>query len=290
MHTMWKGSISFGLVNIPVKMFAATEDRDIRFKYIHNKCKTPVKNERVCPTCNEEITSKDIVRGYEYEPGRFVIIKDEDIDAVRPPSARTVEILDFVNLKEVDPIYYDKSYYLAPQENGGAKAYTLLRQAMDETGKIAIARITIRDKQSLAVLRFLNHVLVLETIFFPDEVRDMKQIPGVPENIKIDAREIDMAKQLIENLSAEFEPSKYKDEYREALLNMIHKKIEGEEIVSAPEAPQRNVIDLMAALQASLKKAEEMRKDDKMPESPPAKKPRTSKKTEKPEKEKAGVV
>ena len=265
MHTMWKGSISFGLVNIPIKMFASTEDRDIHFKYIHKKCKTPVKNERVCPTCNEKIRPEDIVRGYEYEPGHFVIINDEDIEAVRPPSSKTIEILDFVNLKEIDPIYFEKSYYLSPQENGGFKAYNLLRQAMNDTGRIAIARITIRDKQSLAVLRVLNNILVLETIFFPDEVRSVKQVPGIPENTGADEKELQMAKQLIESLTAEFEPEKYRDDYREALLTMIHNKIEGKETVAAPDAPQSNVIDLMAALQASLKKSEELRQDKDSP-------------------------
>lgn len=265
MHTMWKGSISFGLVNIPIKMFASTEDRDIHFKYIHKKCKTPVKNERVCPTCNEKIRPEDIVRGYEYEPGHFVIINDEDIEAVRPPSAKTIEILDFVNLEEIDPIYFEKSYYLSPQENGGFKAYSLLRQAMNDTGRIAVARITIRDKQSLAVLRVLNNILVLETIFFPDEVRDVKQVPGIPENTGADEKELQMAKQLIESLTAEFKPGKYKDDYREALLTMIHNKIEGKETVAAPDAPQSNVIDLMAALQASLKKSEELRQDKDSP-------------------------
>ncbi len=263
MHTMWKGSISFGLVNIPIKMFAATENRDIRFRFLHKKCKSPIKNERVCPSCNEKITSEDIVRGYEYEPGQFVIIKDEDIETVKPRSAKTIEILDFVNLSEIDPIYYEKSYYLSPQETGGSKAYNLLRRAMKDTGRIAIARITIRDKQSLAVLRVLNNVLVMETIFFPDEVRPISQIPGVPQDTETDERELDIAKQLIENLTAEFNPEKYVDTYREALLEMIHKKAEGEEFVSAPEAPQRNVIDLMAALQASLDKAQELRKETK---------------------------
>lgn len=283
MHTMWKGSISFGLVNIPVKMFAATEDRDIRFKYIHNKCKTPIKNEKICPTCNEKISTNDIVRGYEYEPGHYVVIDDNDIEAIRPSSAKTVEILDFVNLEEIDPIYYDKSYYLAPQENSGSKAYSLLRQAMNDTKRIAVARITIRDKQSLAVLRVTNNVLVLETIFFPDEVRDIKQLPGIPENQNIDERELKMAEQLIENLTADFKPEKYKDEYREALMSMIQKKIEGDEIIAAPEAPQRNVIDLMAALQASLKKTEEMRTERK---TAPPKKEQAAKKSKR---EKIGV-
>lgn len=263
MHTMWKGSISFGLVNIPIKMFAATEDRDVHFRFLHKKCKSPIKNERVCPSCNEKITPEDIVRGYEYEPGQFVIIKDEDIEAVKPRSAKTIEILDFVRLSEIDPIYFEKSYYLSPQETGGSKAYNLLRAAMKDTGRIAIARITIRDKQSLAALRVLDNVLVLETIFFPDEVRPVSQIPGIPEDSATDQRELEMAKQLIENLTSEFQPEKYVDTYREALLEMIHRKVEGEEIVSAPEAPQRNVIDLMAALQASLDKAQELRREAK---------------------------
>ena len=265
MHTMWKGSISFGLVNIPVKMFSATEDRDIRFKTLHKKCHTPVMNERVCPSCKEEIGPNDTVRGFEYEPGRFVVIEDKDLEAIRPPSAKTVEILDFVDLREIDPIYFEKSYYLSPQENSGGKAYVLLRHAMNDTGKIAVARITIREKQSLAVLRVIDNVLLLETIFFPDEVRAMSQIPGIPENVKIEERELDMAKQLIVNLSTEFKPEKYKDEYRETLLGLIHKKAEGEEIVTAPDTPQRNVIDLMAALQASLKQTQEMRRQGKTP-------------------------
>lgn len=289
MHTMWKGAISFGLVNIPVKMFAATEDRDIRFKYLHSKCKTPIKTEKVCPSCNEKIAPEDIVRGYEYEPGHYVIIEDKDIEAIRPKSAKTVEILDFVHLEEIDPIYFDKSYYLAPQENGGAKAYSLLRRAMEKTGRIAVARITIRDKQSLAVIRVFNNVLILETIYFPDEVRDIKQVPGVPEDVSVDERELQMAEQLIDNLTAQFKPEKYKDDYREALLAMIHQKVEGEEIVSAPEAPQRNVIDLMAALQASLQKTQEYRREAKAKADtgkPGRPKKTTTKKTEK---EKVGV-
>jgi len=277
---MWKGSISFGLVNIPVNMYAATEDRDVHFKYLHKKCKTPVKNQRICPVCNEEIKSDDIVRGYEYEPGQFVVINDEDIEAIKPRSAKTIEILDFVKLSEIDPIFFDKSYYLSPQDTGGAKAYNLLRQAMKETGRIAVSRITIREKQSLAVLRVYDNVLVLETIFYPDEVRSISQVPGIPQNQETDARELDMAKKLIDNLTSEFDPGKYKDEYREELLAMIHKKAEGQEIVAAPEAPQRNVIDLMAALQASLDKAQEMRRQAKNTGSRNTKSGRKSRKKE----------
>lgn len=260
MHTMWKGSISFGLVNIPVRMFAATEDKDIRFKYIHRKCQAPIKYEKVCPSCGEKIGPEDIVRGYEYEPGHFVILEEKDFEAIKPKAGRAIEIIDFVNLKEIDPIFFAKSYYLSPQETGG-KAYNLLREAMGATGRIAVARIIIRDKESLAVLRVLNNVLVLETIYYPDEVRDVKQLPGIPENMKVEERELGMAKQLIEQLTAEFEPEKYKDEYREALRELINKKIEGEEIAIPPEAPQRNVIDLMQALQASLQQTADSRSE-----------------------------
>jgi len=262
---MWKGSISFGLVNIPVKMFAATEDKDIRFKTLHKKCRTPIRQERVCPTCQETISPDDLVRGFEYEPGRFVLIDDEDLEAIKPATAKTAEILDFVDLREIDPIYFDKSYYLAPQENSGHKAYSLLCQAMQKTGRIAVAKITIRNKQSLAVIRVLNNILILETIFYPDEVRPVSLIPGIPQDVRIEEREIAMAEQLIENLTTEFRPEKYRDEYREELLELIRKKAEGEEIVSAPEAPQRNVVDLMAALQASLQQTQEMRKQGKTP-------------------------
>ena len=265
MHTMWKGSVSFGLVNIPVKMFAATEDKDIRFKTLHKKCRTPIRQERVCPACNEKIGPDDLVRGFEYEPGRFVLIDDEDLEAIQPATAKTAEILDFVDLREIDPIYFDKSYYLAPQDNTGGKAYSLLCQAMKNTGRIAVAKITIRNKQSLAVIRVLDNILVLETIFYPDEVRPVSQVSGIPGDIRIEERELSMARQLIENLTSEFRPEKYRDEYREDLLELIRKKAEGKEIVTAPEAPQRNVVDLMAALQASLQQAQEMRKQGKEP-------------------------
>ncbi|NLW01655.1 MAG: Ku protein [Clostridiaceae bacterium] len=266
MHTMWKGSVSFGLVNIPVKMFAATEDKDVRFRTLHKKCRTPIRQERVCPACNEKVGPDDLVRGFEYEPGLFVLIDDEDLEAIRPATAKTAEILDFVDLREIDPIYFDKSYYLAPQDNSGSKAYSLLCQAMEKTGRIAVARITIRNKQSLAVIRVLENALVLETIFYPDEVRPLSLVPGIPEGVKIEERELGMARQLIENLTAEFKPEKYRDEYREDLLELIRKKAEGKEIVTAPEAPQRNVVDLMAALQASLQQAQEMRKQGKTPQ------------------------
>lgn len=255
MHTMFKGSISFGLVNIPIKMFAATEDRDIHFKYLHKACNTPVKYKKTCPTCNQDVSQEDIVKGFEYEPGKFVIFNDEDFEAIQNQvQARTVDILDFVDLKEIDPIYFDKSYYLAPQEMGSSdKAYNLLREAMKQSGKIAIAKITIRNKQTLAALRVFENVLILETIFYPDEVRDIQLVPGLTNSLEVNEKELDIANKLIEQLTSPFEPSKYKDDYRLALQVAIEKKIQGQDIQIAPNMPEKNVIDLMEALQASLR-------------------------------------
>lgn len=262
MHTMWKGSISFGLVNIPIKMFASTDDKDIKFKYLHKECRTPIKQQRTCPTCEREVEWNDIVKGFEYEPGRFVIIEDEEIEAIKPDATKAIEILDFVNLSEIDPIYFNKSYYLSPQDTGG-KAYHLLRQAMNDSGKIGIAKITIRTKESLAALRVYKNLLVLETIFYPDEIRAVELVPGVPDNIKLEQKELDMAVHLIDNLTTEFAPEKYKDEYRESLQELIAKKIEGEEIEIAKEPPRRNIIDLMQALQASIEETEKVQKGKK---------------------------
>jgi DNA end-binding protein Ku len=258
MHTVWKGSISFGLVNIPVKMFTATEDKDIRFKYIHKECHTPVKYKKTCPACNKDVQPEDIVRGYEYEPGKFVILTEEDFESIEVKSEKSVEILDFVKLEEIDPIYFDKTYFLGPQETGG-KAYTLLREALNGKKRIAVAKITIRDRESLAVIRVYNNVLVLETIFYPDEVRDSKQVPGVPENLQTTEAELDMAAQLIDNLTTAFDPDKYHDNYRERLLEKINAKVEGKDFVVKKETDKENIVSLMEALKQSI----QMSKDNK---------------------------
>ena len=268
MHAMFKGAISFGLVSIPIKMFAATEEKDIRFRQIHNKCHTPVKYQKVCPMCNEEVKPDDIVKGFEYEPGKFVIVSGEDIESAKAEvQARTIEIVDFVSLTEIDPIYFDKSYYLAPQAEVAAssKAYNLLREAMARSGRIAVARVTMRDKQTLCVLRIFGDALVLETIFYPDEIRPVAEVPALPHDMKTDEKEMDIAEKLIGNLTAAFEPAKYTDTYREALRRIIDDRIAGRQVVSSPDLPESNVIDLMEALKASVERTEQKNKSQKEP-------------------------
>ena len=252
MHTVWKGSISFGLVNIPIRMFTATEERDIRFRQLHKECHTPIKYTKMCPHCEREVDASEIVRGYEYEKGHFVMIDDSDLEAITPETRRAIEILDFVDLKEIDPIYFDKSYFLSPQETG-EKAYALLRAAMEQSGKIAVAQVTMRNRQSLAVIRLYEHCIMLETIYYPDEVRPVSQVPALPEaTITLSENELKMATELIGNMTVAFDPAKYTDEYRAQLQSLIEKKLEGQEITTAPTVARANVIDLMQALKESL--------------------------------------
>lgn len=251
MHTMWKGSISFGLVNIPVKMFAATEEKSLKFRYLHEACKTPIQYVKRCPHCEVDLDWKDIVKGYEYESGRFVIVDDEELEELKEKKTRAIDIIDFVNMAEIDPIYFDKSYFLGPEETGN-KAYRLLKESMEKTGKIAIAKITIRSKEHLAAIRIYKNCIMLETIFYPDEIRDVSLVPGLGTEADLNEKELDMANQLIANLSVPFDPTKYRDEYRESLKEFIESKIEGEEFHVSAEMPKANIIDLMDALKASI--------------------------------------
>lgn len=262
MRTIWKGAISFGLVNIPIKLFPATEQKNVKFRNLHKTCQAPLKYQRVCSVCGQEVNHEDIVRGYEYESGRFVIINEEDLDKIPDERTRTVDIIDFVALEEIDPLYYDKTYYLAPGE-AGEKAYNLLRQAMEETGKIAIAKVVIRNKESLVVIRGYANLLVMETIFYPDEIRNPKQLPGFERDITLHDNEMKMARELIENLATHFEPKKYEDEYRKKLLELIHAKIEGEQIAIPEAAEQGKVVDLMEALKASVEMAKKATTEEK---------------------------
>jgi DNA end-binding protein Ku len=254
LRSMWKGSISFGLVNVPVKLYSATESKTIKFRHLHKKCLSPIEYKKYCPVCEQEVGMEDIVRGYEYEKGRFVIINDEDLEKIPEANTRTIDIIDFVDLVEIDPIYFDRTYFLAPEETG-SKAYVLLKNAMQETEKIAVAKVVIRSKQNLACIRVYGDCLVMETMFFPYEIRDAKELPAFKQP-ELHANEIKMATQLINSLSEKFDPTKYTDDYRGALMEMIQKKIEGEEINIPAAKGAGRVVDLMEALKASLEAVE----------------------------------
>lgn len=250
MRSLWNGSISFGLVNVPVRMFAATEEKDIRFRTLHKKCNTPIKYQKVCPTCEEEVGPEDTVKAFEYEKGRYVVINEDELGALAVAQTRAIDIVDFVNMKDIDPIYWYKTYYLAPGETGH-KAYSLLRMAMEQTSKVAIAKIVLRDKQHLAVVRVLPDCLALAMMFYPDEIRATNALPGIPK-VEVHENEIRMATQLVESLTTDFDAAKYTDDYRESLLSLIEAKINGDAVaIPAPERPSK-VVDLMDALRASL--------------------------------------
>ncbi|WP_223068127.1 Ku protein [Paenibacillus caui] len=275
MHTVWKGAISFGLVHVPVKMFSATEDKDISMKYIHKTCGSPVSYVRRCPSCEKDVEWDEITRGYEYEKGKYVLFDKEELEQLSERNNKTITILDFVDLDEIDPIYFQKTYYLSPDQ-AGSNAYRLLLEAMRDTGKIGIAKIAIRSKSSLAAIRVMDNCLAVETIFYPDEIRPISQVPGLPEQVNVNDKELTMAKLLIEQLSTPFEPEKYTDDYRVALLDVIQLKVAGEEVTLAPARPEANVIDLMAALQASIEAVRPIGTDPGEPAAP-ARKTRTKK-------------
>lgn len=259
LRSLWKGTISFGLVTIPVKLYAATEEKNVKFNYLHGECHTPVRYVKWCPNCNREVQMQEIVRGYEYEPGRFVVLQDEDFERLPTALARTVEILDFVNLADIDPIYFLKTYFLEPAE-GGAKAYSLLRRAMQETGRIALARVALRGRATLAGIRvYRDQALTMETMHFPDEIREFAGL-SIPREEGLRDQELDMAKMLIGTLSGEFVPEKFEDDYRRAVVELIREKVAGEQVVrvEAPEATTR-VVDLMEALRQSIQVAKEAR-------------------------------
>ncbi len=258
MRPLWKGAVSFGLIYVPVKMYAATERKDVKFNYLHEKCKTPIQYRKYCPYCDAEVPAEEVVRGYEYEKGKFVIMREEDFERLPGENNRSVEILDFVDLVEIDPIYYDKAYYLAPGE-GGQKVYALLKRAMDASRKVAVGRVVIRSKEALAVLRAAGDVLVMSTMFYPDEVRSPKAIDELGYRAELHENEIKMAVSLVENLSSRFDPAKYTNRYREALIEAVHGKISGRE-VEVPAAPgAEKVVDLMSALKASIELARQTR-------------------------------
>jgi len=249
-RAMWKGAISFGLVTIPVAVYPATEEKTLRFNQLHDEDGGRVRYKRVCEKDGEEVSFEHIVKGYEVEKDRYVVLTDEDLNAIPVESSRAIDIHRFVDLDEIDPVMFKKSYYLVPEETG-AKAYALLREAMADDGRVGVAKVSFRDKEHLAALRFKDEAFVLETMYWPDEIREA-DFGGVDVSAKIRGQELEMAKQLIESLSGEWNPEEYADEYRQALLQIVEAKLNGQEIEVVAAEPTAKVVDLMEALKASV--------------------------------------
>jgi DNA end-binding protein Ku len=270
-RAIWTGAISFGLVNVPVKLYAATSPKTVRFHQLSSKTGARIRQKRVDATTGEEVPYEEIVKGYEITPDRYVVITPEELDALDPKATKTIDVEDFVDLVEIDPIYFDHSYYVAPA-TGGAKAYRLLLDAMRESGRVALARIVIRSKQQLCALRPNGDVLTLSTMLFGDEVLSPDRLDELESLTDTEAsdRELAMARQLIDSLSSDFEPSKYRDDYRDRVLALIEAKAGGEEVAVQPTEEPAPAPDLMAALEASLAAV----KSERSPEAG-AKRPRS---------------
>ena len=251
---IWSGSISFGLVSVPVKLFSATSPKEVRFHMLHDKDGGRIQQKRVCSIDGEEVSWEHIVKGFEISKGRYVTVTREELEAFNPKATKAIEIEDFVELPQIDPIYYASTYYLVP-DRGAAKPYTLLREAMNRTNKVGVGRFVLRTKQYLAAVRPLGRALAISTMLYADEVVSQDELEGLPDaHAKPGERELKMAEQLIQSLAAEFDIGKYKDDYREQVLALLERKAEGEEIVAeAPaEEPRGKVVNLMEALQKSL--------------------------------------
>lgn len=255
MRPIWKGAISFGLVTIPVKLYSATESKDVRFRMLCKEHEAPIQERRICTEGGEELAWKDLARGYEVATGQFVVLDAEEIDAAKPESSTTIDIGDFVEAVEIDPVYFEKSYFLEPTDIG-AKPFSLLRKALDETERVALARVTIRTRERLATLRTYEDGMVLETMFWPDEIRSTGalDLPDGAET-RVRPKELEMARSLVESLADRFRPETYTDAYRVALEELIARKIKGETRNAKRRKPEPKVIDLMEALQASVDRA-----------------------------------
>jgi DNA end-binding protein Ku len=251
---IWSGSVSFGLVNVPVKLYSATSPKEIRFHMLHDKDGARIQQKRVCSVEEKEVPWEHIVKGFEISKGRYVSVTREDLAAFDPKGSKSIDIEDFVDLSQIDPIYYETTYYLLP-DKGAQKPYALLLEAMRKTGRVGIARFVLRTKQYLCAVRPVGKALALSTMLYHDEVVDQTELDGLPSSdAKPREKELHMAEQLVESLAADFEPKKYKDTWREEVMELLEKKAEGQEIVSeGPEKePRGKVVNLMEALQRSL--------------------------------------
>jgi DNA end-binding protein Ku len=248
--TVWKGHLTFGLVSLPVKLFSAARSETVSFNQLHAADHSRVKQVLYCQTEDKPVERKDLVKGYEYEKGKYVVIDEEDVKKAAPPSSRTMEILEFVKSDQVDPVYYESSYYMAPDE-AGEKPYALLFEALRRTGYVGIAKVAMHNREHIVILRPGKRGINLHTMYYEDEVRKVEEFRTDAGLVK--DKELELATTLITSLAAEFEPIKYKDEYRENLMSMIRAKVEGKQVVEAPQSQElAPVIDIMEALKASL--------------------------------------
>jgi DNA end-binding protein Ku len=254
-HSLGSGTISFGLVSIPVKLYSAASSQAVSFNLLHDKCGNRIRQQRFCPVCNEVVEREGLVKGFEFAKDQYVKVSDEELKALEGEASKAIQISEFVPLSKVDPIYFEKTYYLGP-DKGGEKAYRLLADAMAQAGKVALATFVMRGKENLVLVRSAHDGLMLHIMYFADEVRSFDDI-GKGEGAKISSAETNLALRLIEELSnEEFNPAQYTDEYRGRVLELINSKAEGKEItIAEPQAPRAQVIDLMAALKESLGKS-----------------------------------
>lgn len=267
---LWKGAISFGMVSIPVKLYTATEDKDIHFNMLHEKDLSRVRQKLVCAEEEVDIERDEVVKGYEISPGRYVVLEDQDFENVPVVTTHTIDITDFVDLKEIDPILYQKTYYLEPEEIG-MKPFALLMRALEDTNRVAIAKVTLRQKEQLCTLRIYEDTIALETMFYADEIRSPKDLSVPGKDVKVSDKELAMAKSLVDMLSSDaFDFAEYKDDYREALMTVIRAKAEGETI-EAPQPAAAKITDLTEALRASV---EAVRRQKKEPEPAGEERPR----------------
>ena len=259
MRPIWTGTISFGLVSVPVRMFPATQSKELRFHFLDRKDLTPIAYEKVRRDDREPVDPDEIVRGFEIERGRYVPLEDEDLDRLDIEPAHSIDICDFVDLEDIDPVYFRKAYYLMPSE-GAEKPYRLLVRALDETGRVAIAKVVIRNKQYLAAVRPYEGVLLLETMYYSDEVRKPEALDGELGRPRLQKAEVELAKSLVENLSEKFEPEKYDDRYRQELLDLIRAKAESQPLPEPAQEQEGDVVDLLAALRESVERTKKQRK------------------------------
>jgi DNA end-binding protein Ku len=262
MQAIWKGTVSFGLVSIPVKLYAATEERGVSFRQVHEADGGRIKYKRVCSVCGNEVEYSDITKGYELDDGRMVIMENEDFEKLPVKTDKSIDVLEFVPVEEIDPIFFQKTYYLEP-DKAAARPYVLLRDALVKTGQLAVVKITIRQKETLATIRARDDVLVMHTMLWPDEIRKA-EFDFLDQNVEVRPQELKMATSLVESMAGDFDPDTFTDDYRDALEKVIAAKAEGAELPEQPEAEEKgDVIDLMTALERSVEKAKSGRKSAK---------------------------